>query len=143
MFDFDFLNRIHSGLFAYLQKLILSHRCVCLILNHKLAYVWKDWYNGERYRVSLKDTIAHKEKYEINQICGQNYHVRLFYYLTGYISYWINLVSLQFLLFFLARFSMGCLLSCCFARKKPKIMVEYCIPSNTSFWYLMEKLSLV
>ena len=48
MFDFDFLNRIHSSLFAYLQKLILSHRCVSLILNHKLAYVWKDWYNGEK-----------------------------------------------------------------------------------------------
>lgn len=34
---------------------------------------------------------------------------------------------------FLARFSMGCLLSCCFACKKPKIMVEYCIPSNAEF----------
>ena len=74
-FDFYFLSRIHSGLFAYRRKMIVSDRCVCLILNHKFAYFWKDRCNGEKHRVSLEDASA-KEK--LDQMEGQIPDIPLF-----------------------------------------------------------------
>ena len=35
MFNLDFLGRIHTQLFDYLEKMFTSNRCVCLILNNK------------------------------------------------------------------------------------------------------------
>lgn len=61
MFDVDFIIRIHSGLFAYLQKMIVSGQCISLMLKHKFCYVWKDWYSGEKYKLSIDeaDQIEH------------------------------------------------------------------------------------
>ena len=68
MFCLDFLGRVHSYLHDYLEKIFLSKRCLCLILNNEYSYVWKDWFTGENYRVSLKDAITHKENHDINII---------------------------------------------------------------------------
>ena len=78
-FDLDFLIRIHYGLFAYSQKLIVSGQCISLMLNHKFCYVWKDWYSGEKHKLSIDEAIACKEKQEIEQIQRQNCHVKLSY----------------------------------------------------------------
>ena len=42
--------------------------CLCFILTNEYHYVWKDWYNGKNYRVSLIDAIKHKEEHDINKI---------------------------------------------------------------------------
>ena len=42
--------------------------CLCFILTNEYHYVWKDWYNGKNYRVSLTDAIKHKEEHDINKI---------------------------------------------------------------------------
>lgn len=68
MFCLDFLGRVHSYLHDYLKKIFLSKRCLCLILNNEYSYVWKDWFTGESYKVSLKDAITHKENHDINFI---------------------------------------------------------------------------
>ena len=70
---------MHYGLFAYLQKLIVSAQCISLMLNHKFCYVWKDWYSGEKHKLSIDEAIACKEKREIEQIQRQNCHVKLSY----------------------------------------------------------------
>ena len=53
MLNFDFLNQIHSRLFMDVNKMFASNRCLCLILNHKFAYIWKDWYTGEKHSVYI------------------------------------------------------------------------------------------
>ena len=68
MLNFDFLNQIHRRLFMHLNKMFASNRCLCLILNHKFAYVWKDWYTGEKHSVYLEDKIAYKEKIDMDKI---------------------------------------------------------------------------
>ena len=68
MFCLDFLGRVHSYLHDYLEKIFLSKRCLCFILNNKYSYVWKDWFTGENYRIFLKDAITHKENHDINII---------------------------------------------------------------------------
>ena len=68
MFCLDFLGRVHSYLHDYLEKIFLSKRCLCFILNNEYSYVWKDWFTGENYRIFLKDAITHKENHDINII---------------------------------------------------------------------------
>ena len=72
MFDLNFLAQRHADLFDYLVELFDSTRCICLILKNKFHYVWRDWFNGENYRISLDDAIAYKEKRDINDIKNNN-----------------------------------------------------------------------
>ena len=89
MFSLDFLGQIHAHLFDYLDQLFKSKRCVCLILNNKFHYVWKDWFNGENYRVSLSDAIAHKENNDVNIIKNNNCHLQneQFYFFFSSLNY--------------------------------------------------------
>ena len=68
MFCLDFLGRVHSYLHDYLEKIFLSKRCLCFILNNEYSYIWNDWFTGENYRIFLKDAITHKENHDINII---------------------------------------------------------------------------
>ena len=68
MFNFDFLNQIRRRLFMHLNKMFASKRCLCLILNNKFAYIWKDWYTGEKRSIYLEDAIAYKEKIDMDKI---------------------------------------------------------------------------
>ena len=45
-----------------------SNRYLCLILNNKFDYIWKDWYTGEKHSIYLEDAIAYKEKAEMYKI---------------------------------------------------------------------------
>ena len=57
MFDRDFLAKQHADLYGYLVELFGSNQCAYLILHNKFHYVWKDWFSGENYRISLNDAI--------------------------------------------------------------------------------------
>ena len=60
-----------------INKEITSNQCVCLILNHKFADVWKNWYHGEKCKVSLEDVITYKKTAEIKNIQIQYCRVTL------------------------------------------------------------------
>lgn len=88
MFSLDFLGQIHAH-FDYLDQLLKFKRCVYLILNNEFHYVGKDWFNGENYRVSLSDAIAHKENNDVN-IKNNNCHVQneqLYYFFFSSLNY--------------------------------------------------------
>ena len=62
MLNFDFINRIHVKLFAFLEKMFINKRCLFLILNQKF---------------SLDRTITHTEKYGLKQIQLQDCRICL------------------------------------------------------------------
>ena len=68
MLNFDFLSQIHHRLFMHLNKMFVSNRCLCLILNNKLTYIWKDWYTGEKHSIYLEGAIAYKKKIDMDKI---------------------------------------------------------------------------
>ena len=45
-----------------------SNWYLCLILNNKFYYIWKDWYTGEKHSNYLEDAIAYKEKTDMYKI---------------------------------------------------------------------------
>ena len=47
------------------------------ILNNEFHYFWKDWFDGENYRVSLNSAIAHKERHDVNTVKNNNRTVLL------------------------------------------------------------------
>lgn len=40
-------------------------------------YLWKDWFNGRNYQVSLSDAIKHKEQHDINIIRNNDLKIEL------------------------------------------------------------------
>ena len=68
MLNFDFLSRIHYRLFMHLNKMFAANRYSSLILNNKFAYIWKDWYIGEKHSSYFEDAIAYTEKTDTDKI---------------------------------------------------------------------------
>lgn len=77
MFDLNFLVVRYFHLFDYLEHLFESKLCICLIFYNKFHYFWRDWFNGENNRVSLSDTIAHKEDPDVKRLHNNNCMVQL------------------------------------------------------------------
>ena len=78
MFDLDFLTECNSNLYHYLnQPFQIKKHCVCSILRNDYHYVWKDWFNGKNYLISLSDAIKHKEEHDINKIKNNTYEIKL------------------------------------------------------------------
>ena len=78
MFDLDFLIECYSNLQHYLNQLFqIKKHCVCFILNNHYHYVWKDWFNGKKYRVSLSDATKHKEDHDINEIKNNTFQIKM------------------------------------------------------------------
>ena len=77
MFDLDFLIKCHSNLYYYLDQLFkIKKNSVWFILSNKYYYIWKDWFNGVSYRVSLLDAIIHKEEKDINKINYNDFKIQ-------------------------------------------------------------------
>ena len=47
------------------------------ILSNKYYYIWKDWFHGKSYCVSLLDTIIHNEEKDINKIKNNDFKIEL------------------------------------------------------------------
>ena len=47
------------------------------MLNNHYHYVWKDWFNGKKYRVSLSDATKHKEDHDINEIKNNTFQIKM------------------------------------------------------------------
>lgn len=78
MFDLDFLVKCHADLYNYLNQLFKTKKhCTCFILSNEYNYLWKDWFNGRNYRVSLSDAIKHKEQHDINKIRNNDLKIEL------------------------------------------------------------------
>ena len=72
------LIKFHSNLYHYLNQLFqIKKHCVCFILNNKHHYVQNDWFNEKNYRVSLSDTIKHKEEHDIIKIINNTCEIKL------------------------------------------------------------------
>ena len=78
MFDLDFLIKCHSNLYYYLDQLFkIKKNSVWFILSNKYYYIWKDWFHGKSYRVSLLDAIIHNEEKDINKIKNNDFKIEL------------------------------------------------------------------
>ena len=78
MFDLDFLIKCHSNLYYYLDQLFkIKKNSVWFILSNKYYYIWKDWFHGKSYCVSLLDTIIHNEEKDINKIKNNDFKIEL------------------------------------------------------------------
>ena len=50
---------------------------VWFILSNKYYYIWKDWFDGKSYHISLLDAIIHKEEKDINKIKNNDFKIQL------------------------------------------------------------------
>ena len=50
---------------------------VYVLSYNEYNYLWKDWFNGRNYRVSLSDAIKHKEQHDINKIRNNDLKIEL------------------------------------------------------------------
>ena len=78
MFDLDFLIKCHSNLYYYLDQLFkIKKNSVWFILSNTYYYIWKDWFHGKSYCVSLLDAIIHNEEKDINKIKNNDFKIEL------------------------------------------------------------------